>query len=439
MSATLETIYTINPITTNQPSDLMYFSRTPYTIGNDCGMSYANFSLQFSAPGALFTINGNSGSATPSSGTITITTGNSNTQGTALFTGAGSTLTYTFTDTNGNTGVGKSCMSTISGTNCTAIGDQALLNSEGSYHVAIGYQALSGTVGTDPGAIAIGSQALQNYSSSTGGGGSASIAVGYQSMQLSSAQRCVSIGSFALKNMTSTTGRMTALGFNAGTNIVGGNYCTLLGSSAGNSYTGSESSNICLGANTAGVLGESNTLHIGLGTGTGNGDLKAAFICGIGGVNIGSVVTVVTESSDQLGTASIVGGTGITITPSANVITISNTGAGVLSWNTIASATIASINQGYISNNAATRVVLTMPSTAAVGSEIKLMGLGAAGWQIAQPAGVNIQVGEQSTTSGTGGSLSSTNQYDSIYLICIVANTTWSVLGAPQSLGLTWV
>src|SRR5579872_1240604 len=47
MSANLNQIYIANPITTNLSTDLMYFMRSPYTPGNDCGMTYANFSAQF--------------------------------------------------------------------------------------------------------------------------------------------------------------------------------------------------------------------------------------------------------------------------------------------------------------------------------------------------------------------------------------------------------
>ncbi len=49
MSANLQQIYIANPITTNQANDLMYFMRSPYTPGNDCGMKYEDFEVQFSS------------------------------------------------------------------------------------------------------------------------------------------------------------------------------------------------------------------------------------------------------------------------------------------------------------------------------------------------------------------------------------------------------
>lgn len=51
MSMTLEQIYTANPITGNLSTDLMYFSQSPYTKGNDAGMTFSNFSSQFLRPG----------------------------------------------------------------------------------------------------------------------------------------------------------------------------------------------------------------------------------------------------------------------------------------------------------------------------------------------------------------------------------------------------
>lgn len=50
MSRTLEQIFTDNPITTNVSTDLMYFSQSPYSPGNDAGMTFSNFAAQFGAP-----------------------------------------------------------------------------------------------------------------------------------------------------------------------------------------------------------------------------------------------------------------------------------------------------------------------------------------------------------------------------------------------------
>lgn len=89
-------------------------------------------------------------------------------------------------------------------------------------------------------------------------------------------------------------------------------------------------------------------------------------------------------------------------------------------------------NNGYISNNAAL-VTLTLPSVAAVGTKLEIVGFGAGGWLIAQNAGQQIQIGSTSSTVGITGSVASSNQGDSLVLVCIVADTIWACLSAPQS------
>ena len=53
MSQTLEQIFIANPITTNTSTDLIYFSQSPYTAGNDAAMTYANFEAQFAPAGSV--------------------------------------------------------------------------------------------------------------------------------------------------------------------------------------------------------------------------------------------------------------------------------------------------------------------------------------------------------------------------------------------------
>lgn len=86
----------------------------------------------------------------------------------------------------------------------------------------------------------------------------------------------------------------------------------------------------------------------------------------------------------------------------------------------------AAINNSYISNNAGL-CTITLPSVAAIGSVVNIGGLGAGGWLIAQNSGQLIRFGNQVTSTGVGGSLASSNQYDNITLQCVVANTTWVV------------
>lgn len=94
------------------------------------------------------------------------------------------------------------------------------------------------------------------------------------------------------------------------------------------------------------------------------------------------------------------------------------------------SATMAK-NQGYIANNAAP-VELTLPASSSVGDIIEVNGKGAGGWIIKQIALQQIHIGASASTLGVGGSVASGAQFDSVRIKCIVANTIWASLGAPQ-------
>jgi len=125
----------------------------------------------------------------------------------------------------------------------------------------------------------------------------------------------------------------------------------------------------------------------------------------------------------------LLGGTGLvtTGTPASNQIVFDVTGGGV-TWSREAGAAVAAaVNHGYINTNAGLTTI-TLPATAALGTIIEVCGESAGLWTIAQNAGQSIQFGNLSTTVGVGGSLSSTNRYDTVKIVCRIANTTFSVL-----------
>ena len=106
--------------------------------------------------------------------------------------------------------------------------------------------------------------------------------------------------------------------------------------------------------------------------------------------------------------------------------------SGGISWTNVTGTTQSmAVNSAYIANNAS-QVVFTLPSSASVGQSVRVAGNGAAGWKIAQNASQVIHYGNQNTTTGTGGSLTSTNQYDAIELVCTVTNTDWVATGIAQ-------
>jgi hypothetical protein len=105
-------------------------------------------------------------------------------------------------------------------------------------------------------------------------------------------------------------------------------------------------------------------------------------------------------------------------------------GGGGITWNEVTGTTqAASVNAGYIANNAAL-VTITIPTTAAVGDVVRVTGKGAGGWLIAQNASQIIHFLGTDTTTGTGGSLASTGTYDGVEIVCVVANTEWVVISS---------
>lgn len=102
-----------------------------------------------------------------------------------------------------------------------------------------------------------------------------------------------------------------------------------------------------------------------------------------------------------------------------------------LLWNSQTTATVtAVVNNAYVITDASA-VTVTLPVTAALGSCVAIAGKGAGGWVLAPGSGQTIQFGN--VTAST--SINSSNLYDCIEVVCIVANTTWavrSVIGNPS-------
>ncbi len=131
--------------------------------------------------------------------------------------------------------------------------------------------------------------------------------------------------------------------------------------------------------------------------------------------------------------ATLTAGSGISITNGAGSITIASTTSG-MTWTTVSGTTqSAAVNNGYVTNNAGA-VTVTLPTTFALGEAIEVKGLGAGGWILAAGTARTIRYGTSVTSSG--GSLTSANQYDTVKVTGLVANTTWSVDYA-LSTGLT--
>ena len=203
---------------------------------------------------------------------------------------------------------------------------------------------------------------------------------------------------------------------------------------------------------TNGGIGATTLTANGLLIGNGTGAITSVPV----GTN-GQLLIGATGAAPSFATLTLSGG--LTQTPGANSLTltappITITGNGVtvtgspVSLGGTVNLTVAAggtpwidvtgttqtiaVNTGYIADNAA-KVVFTLPATAALGDTFYITGkasAGTAGWQLKQNASQQIFFGSSSTTAGTGGSLTSTNQLDSIRAVCVTAgaSTIWNII-----------
>lgn len=113
-------------------------------------------------------------------------------------------------------------------------------------------------------------------------------------------------------------------------------------------------------------------------------------------------------------------------------------GGGLLPWTEVTGTTQQmAVDNGYIANNSSL-VTLTLPATAVVGSVLSVAGKGIGLWRVAQNAGDIIHQNDLSTTTGTGGRIDSATQWDSVSLVCIVADNEWVLMSDPTNGGLTF-
>ncbi len=122
----------------------------------------------------------------------------------------------------------------------------------------------------------------------------------------------------------------------------------------------------------------------------------------------------------------VLGSGGITTTGSGNTVTI--TSSGVSSWSTISASQDLAVNNGYICVSPGGALSLSLPASSSIGDVIEITLDGATSFTITQAAGQSIRMGNTSTTIGVGGSLASTQQGDTLRLVCQTANLKWNVL-----------
>ncbi len=337
------------------------------------------------------------------------------------FGGAGSTETVTVTNFN------LPATNTALTSGVITVGGNRFMHARGTDNVFLGSNAGNATftVGGSQGNVFIGTlsgsaiSTTCRFNSATGYNALGNITTSEYNVAIGS-NACSSqltqsfntaVGASSMVSITTGSGNNTAVGYEALGVITTGSFNTVLGYQAGWSLTGSNSSNILIG--NLGTAGDNHTIRIGT-QGSLDAQQNRAFIAGVYGITPATSPQLMTIGSDgELGSQAI---------PSQ------------FAWNEITGTSSGmAVNNGYIANNGSL-VTLTLPATAALGSILEVSGKGAGGWSIAQNSGQTIHFGASNTTTGVGGSLSSTLQYDTVRMVCITANTDFVVLSSVGNL-----
>ena len=285
------------------------------STGSTVTITYSspNINLEVAGGGSgISTIDGDSGSVTGSTIDLYANSGSASCGSSVSFTAASATeMDLVVTDTNFNTLVGQNTGSV------TAV--------NGSANTGFGYAVLSGLNGS-----------ITQGNENTGFGyascnacstGNSNTGVGYYTL-LSNATGIANVAVGAGSLGQATAGNYnTGIGANSLGSLGTGSNNLAIGYSSGNSYSGSESSNIIIGHN--GVPLDSNVIRIGT-QGSSTGEQDECFIAGIAGsTGTSSAVVVGLDTSvGQLLQTTITAGSNITVTPGAGTITIAATGGG---------------------------------------------------------------------------------------------------------------
>lgn len=105
---------------------------------------------------------------------------------------------------------------------------------------------------------------------------------------------------------------------------------------------------------------------------------------------------------------------------------------GGYTWHLSTGTVNMAVQNGYITNDDVTIVTFHLPAAPVLGDSVKITGLGLAGWTLTLSGTQKIHMGGGNITQGTG-SISSTNQHDSITLRAASTNV-WIVensIGQP--------
>ena len=361
-----------------------------------------------------------SGTATPSAHALHIVG-----DGASIATsGSGSTVTLTFTGASGVetlTGNSGGAIGPLAN-NINVVGDGSTVNVVGSGHTL--------TVS------ALGSVPIQF----TGDSGTATPSAGNVNLFGTGSITTVASGHQVITELTGLTNHAVLVGNGTTTITKVGPSATALQvlQSQGSGADPAFSTATYPATTTVSQLLYSSSTNVVGGLATAN---RAVLTTGTTGIPV--MTALATDGQVLIGStagvpaaATLTAGTGVTIGNASNAITISASGGG-FTWNNITgtSSSLAASN-GYQANNAGL-VTLTLPVTSSFGDVIAICGYGAGGWRVAQNAGQSINMGLLSSTVGVTGHIDSNNQYDTVVLLCNVANTTWTRLSSEGNIGVT--
>lgn len=206
---------------------------------------------------------------------------------------------------------------------------------------------------------------------------------------------------------------------------------TLRGIPYGNTTTGALQWTSALG-NGQLIIGATGS-NPGVGSLTSSGS-TIAISTGANTINLEVAATVATTYNADSGSAtpalnalSIVGSGTVSTSATGSTVTITGSGGGGFMWSEVTGTSQALVkDNGYIANNAGL-VTFTLPATAALGDTFKIVGKGAGLFKVAQNAGQSIRISTSTTSTGVGGSITSTDDADSIEIVCTTANTGFIV------------
>ncbi len=103
----------------------------------------------------------------------------------------------------------------------------------------------------------------------------------------------------------------------------------------------------------------------------------------------------------------------------------------VMSTNVVTTVTEdVEVNSRYIPTNALL-TTFQLPDRAVVGTRVTIAGQGLGGWVLLTGAGQTIELAAVPDTATT--SVASSSRYDSIEIICVLADTTWITLSTQTT------